>query len=146
VLQVVWQLDPPQTYAPQLCVAGCVQAPEPLQCDAGWYVEPVHEAAAPHDALAAASWQPPAPLQVPVLPHGGAAAHCPAGAAAPAAMSVHVPALPVRLHAAHVPHDAALQQTPSVQKPLPHSWPAPQAAPDAFFATQAPGALPLPVQ
>jgi hypothetical protein len=145
-VQLVWQLDALQTYAPQLCDAGWVHAPEPLQCDAGWNVEPAHDAPAPHDTLAAASWQPPAPLQAPVLPHGGAAAHCPDGAGLPAAMSVHLPALPARLQALHVPHDAALQQTPSVQKSLLHSWAAPQVAPGAFLSTQVPGAVPAPVQ
>jgi hypothetical protein len=144
--QLVRQVDPLQTYAPQLCDAGWVHAPEPLQRDAGWNVEPVHDAPAPHVAVAAATWQPPEPLQAPVLPHGGAAAHCPAGAGLPAATSVHVPTLPARLHAAHVPQDAALQQTPSVQKLLLHSWAPPQVAPAAFFATQLPAAALVPVQ
>ena len=71
-MQLVRQLDPLQTYAPQLCDGGWVQVPEPLQCDAGWnVVELGHDAPAPHDTLDAASWQPPAPLHAPVLPHGG---------------------------------------------------------------------------
>ena len=135
-----------QTYAPQLCVPGWVHVPEPLQCDAGWWVDPVHEAPAPHDTLAAVCWQSPEPLQAPVLPHGGAAVHWPAGAVPPAGMLVHVPALPVRLQDSHFPHDPALQQTPSVQNSLLHSLAAPQAAPSVFFATQVPAALPLPVQ
>ena len=135
-----------QTYAPQLCDPGWVHAPEPLQCDAGWSVEPAHEAPAPHDALVPATWQAPAPLQAAVAPHGGAATHWPDGAGVPAGMSAHVPTLPARLQAPHVPQDAALQQTPSVQKALLHSRPAPQAAPDAFFATQVPATVPAPVQ
>ena len=145
-MQLVSQVDPPQTNAPQLCDVAWVHAPEPLQCDAGWNVDPVHDGAAPQVALAADSWQAPAPLQAPVLPHGGAAAHCPAGAALPAGISVHVPALPARLQALHVPHDAALQQTPSVQKLLLHSRAAPQVAPADFFATQVPAAALVPVQ
>ena len=145
-MQVVRQLDPPQTYAPQLCVAGWVHALTPSQCDAGWNVDPEHEAPAPHDALAGVFWQAPAPLQAPVLPHGGAAAHWPAGAGAPDGKFVHVPALPARLQDSHVPHEPALQQTPSVQNSLLHSFAAPQAAPSAFFATQVPAVLPLPVQ
>ena len=35
-VQLARQLAPPQTYAPQLWVAGCVQAPAPLQWPAGW--------------------------------------------------------------------------------------------------------------
>jgi hypothetical protein len=137
----VRQLDPPQTYAPQLTVPGWVHVPEPLQCDAGWYVDAVHDAPAPHGALLAASWQPPLPLHAPVLPHGGLAAHWPAGAPVPAGMSAHVPGLLVRLHALHVPQLPALQQTPSVQKSLLHWFAAPHAAPSAFFATHVPGAL-----
>jgi hypothetical protein len=145
-VQVVRQLDPLQTYAPQLCVAGCVHALTPSQWEAGWNVDPAHEAPAPHDALTAGFWQAPAPLHAPVLPHGGPAGHCPAGALVPAGMLVHVPALPVRLQDSHVPHDPALQQTPSVQNSLPHSCAAPQLAPTVFFATQVPAVLPLPVQ
>ena len=135
-----------QTYAPQLCVPGWVHALTPSQCDAGCKVDPEHEAPAPHDALTAGFWQAPAPLQAPVLPHGGAAGHCPAGAVVPAGMLVHVPAVPDRLQDSHVPHVPALQQTPSVQNSLPHSCAAPQPAPSAFFATQVPSVLPLPVQ
>ena len=122
-----------------------LHAPAPEQNEAGWTIDPLHDAARPHDTLAAAFWQPPAPSQAPVLPHGGAAAHCPDGAAPPAGTAVHVPALPVRLQAAHIPHDAALQQTPSAQNSLLHSRAAPQVEPSAFFATQVP-AVPLPVQ
>ncbi len=146
LVQVVRQLAPLQTYAPQLCVAGWVHALTPSQCDAGWNVDPVHEAPAPHDALTAGFWQAPAPLQAPVLPHGAAAGHCPAGAVMPTGMLVHVPALLDRLQDWHVPHAPALQQTPSVQNSLLHSCAAPQLAPSAFFATQLPAVLPLPVQ
>ena len=35
-VQAVRHEAAPQTYAPQLWVAGCVHAPAPLHCDAGW--------------------------------------------------------------------------------------------------------------
>jgi hypothetical protein len=49
----------PQTYDPQLAVSAWLHAPVPEQNDAGWNVDPLHDAARPHDTLAAASWQPP---------------------------------------------------------------------------------------
>jgi hypothetical protein len=108
----------------------------PLQCDTGWYVEPEHETAAPQTSVAAPCWQPPLPLQAPVLPHGGLAAHCPGGAVTPAATLAHIPGLPARLHARQVPQLPALQQTPSTQLPLVHSPPALHVAPSACLATQ----------
>jgi hypothetical protein len=88
-----------QTYTSQLCAVVWLQVPAPEQNDAGWNVDPLHDAARPHEAEAAASWQPPVPSQAPVLPQGGAAGHWPAGAAAPAEMLAHIPRLPARLHA-----------------------------------------------
>jgi hypothetical protein len=92
--------------------------------------------AAPQTTVAAACWQAPLPLQAPVSPHGGSAAHCPGGALAPAGMLAHIPRLPARLHALHVPQLPALQQTPSTQAPLVHSRPAAQASPSACLLTQ----------
>ena len=108
----------------------------PLQCDTGWYVDPEHEAAAPQTTEAAPCWQPPLPLQAPVLPHGGAAAHWPDGAVTPAPMLAHVPRLPARLHARHVPQLAALQHTPSTQLPPAQSPPSLHVAPSPCLATQ----------
>ena len=78
-----------------------MHAPLPEQNDAAWNVVPVHDIARPHDTVDAVCWQAPAPLQAPVLPHGGDTRHCPEGAAAPAAMFAHIPRLPVMLHAWH---------------------------------------------
>jgi hypothetical protein len=75
----------------------------------------------PHEVVIGAFWQAPAPLHRPVLPQGALAdgAHCPVGAASPAAMFVQVPALPVTLQDWQVPQAADAQQTPSTQvRPL----------------------------
>jgi hypothetical protein len=53
---------------------GAAQPPLPLQCETGVKVEPV-QVAVPHETLVVACWQAPAPLQAPVLPQGGFAAH-----------------------------------------------------------------------
>ena len=142
-VQLVWQvLLVPQTYAPQVAAAVWLHAPAPEQNEAGWTIEPLHDAARPHDTLAAASWQPPAPLHAPVLPHGGAAAHCPAGAAVAAGMSAHIPTLPVRLHARHVPQLGLPQQTPSTQLPLMHWLATVHCTPFGFSAQLRLGAVP----
>jgi hypothetical protein len=67
----------------------------------------------------AACWQAPEPLQAPVFPQGGAAAHCPLGAGTPAGIGAHEP-WPLTLQAWQVGHVALPQHTPSVQKPLMH--------------------------
>ena len=67
----------------------------------------------------------PSSLQVP----GAVAVQRPRGSEIPAATKLHTPADPGRLQAWQVPQLADSQQTPSVQKPLAHSLPAPQATP-----------------
>jgi hypothetical protein len=85
--------------------------------------------------------QPLAPLQVPVLPHGGLAVHCPAGAGVPAASGVHVPgAVPAQV--SHVPQVAVPQQTPLTQLPLMHWFAAVQARPFGLSAQLRLGAVP----
>jgi len=54
-----------------------------------------------------------------------------------AAIAEQVPTV-LRLHAWQVPQLLALQQTPSVQKPLPHSSSAAQVVASAFLGLQAP--------
>jgi hypothetical protein len=54
-----------------------------------------------------------------------------------AAIAEQVPRL-LRLHDWQVPQAFALQQTPSVQKPLPHSSSAPQVFARAFRGVQTP--------
>ena len=67
-LQLVRHADAPQTYGLQLSVAAGAQPPEPLQCDTGWYVVPMHEAE-PQVTEAGCCAQAPLPSQTPVLPH-----------------------------------------------------------------------------
>jgi len=100
----------------------------------------MHDSPAPHETLAAACVQPLAPLQVPVLPHGGLAVHCPAGAVVPAASAVHVPG-EVPLQVWHVPQLGLPQQTPFTQLLLVHSFAAPHAVPFVFLATQLPAVV-----
>ena len=131
-----------QTYAPQVVATDWMHMPLPEQNDAGCNIDPLHDAARPHDTLAAASWQPPAPLQAPVLPHGGAAAHCPDGARVSAGMFAHTPALPDRLHTWHVPQLGLPQQTPSTQLPLMHWLATVHCTPFGFSAQLRLGAVP----
>jgi hypothetical protein len=130
------------TYEPQPVVAVWLHAPLPEQNDIGWNVVPLHAMDRPHDMVDAACWQPPAPLHTPVLPHGGDAGHCPAGAVAPAGMNPHIPGLPVVLHAWHVGQLALPQQTPSTQLPLMHALPAEHVRPFGFNAQLRLGAAP----
>ena len=130
------------TYAPQPVVAVWLHAPLPEQNDAGWNVVPLHAMDRPHDTVDAACWQPPAPLQTPVLPHGGDAGHCPGGGTAPAAMNAHIPGLPAVLHAWQVGQLALPQQTPSTQLPLMHWLPAAHVRPFGFNAQLRLGAVP----
>ena len=54
--------------------AAVAQVPLPLQNAAAVSVDPEH-VCVPHDAVVAAIVHAPAPLQSPVLPHGGLAVH-----------------------------------------------------------------------
>ena len=91
------------------------------------------------------SVQPLAPLQVPVLPHGGLAGHWPLGAGVPVPSGVQVPG-DVPLQVSQVPQLALPQQTPLTQAPLAHWLLPPQPAPFPFLETQVPAVLALPVQ
>lgn len=82
----------------QLDDVGAAQPPLPLQCEMGVYVEPEHDTV-PHATPVPATWHAPAPLQAPVLPHGGLGAHSPCGSAASRATLVQLPALPATLQA-----------------------------------------------
>ena len=117
-------------------MAAWLHVPVPVQVEAGWSVVPLQDRARPHDTEAAACVQPPEPLQVPVLPQGGLAAHCPDGAAVPAASGVHVPG--VALQVWQVPQlvlPAGMpQQKPSMQLPLMHWLAAVHAVPFGFSA------------
>jgi hypothetical protein len=80
----------------------------------GVKVDPAQEAV-PQETPVDACWQAPAPLQAPVLPQGGLAAHRLWGSATPSGTLVQLPALPETLHAWQVEQAVALQQTPSTQ-------------------------------
>ena len=122
---------------PQVVAAVWLHMPVPVQVDAGCSIDPVQDRPRPHDTEAAACVQPLAPLQVPVLPQGGLAAHWPAGAAVPAASGVQVPG-DDPLQVWQVPQlvlpAGRLQQKPSTQLPLMHWLAAVHAMPFGFSA------------
>lgn len=104
----------------------------PLQFEVGVYVDPVQDSM-PHDTDVDASWQPPAPLQAPVLPQGGFAAQRPIVSALPSGTNAQLPALAPTLQAWQSEHPLLTQQTPSTQKrPVKHSLVAAQAWPGRF--------------
>jgi hypothetical protein len=140
-LQLVRQPEGIQVKAPQSTVAGREQLPAPEQKAVGWKTEPEQKAAL-HEVLLGSCRQAPAPLQVPVLPQVAPVGHPPCGSGALLATLAQVP-LPLMAHDWQVPQLADPQQTPSVQKPVPHSLAEPQAEPAGFLARQLP---PSPVQ
>jgi hypothetical protein len=108
----------------------------PLQRETGVNVEPEQDAV-PHETVVAASAQAPAPLQAPVLPHGGAGVQRFPGSVTPTGTLAQLPALVPTLHAWHSPHALVLQQTPLVQKlSVRHSLVAAQGWPRRFLLPQ----------
>ena len=105
----------------------------------------MHDTASPQGTVAAACWQPPAPLQVPVLPQGGLAAHWPAGAGVPTPSGVHIPGV-APLQVWQVPQLVLPlgrpQQTPLTQLPLMHWLAVVQAWPVGLSAQLRLGAVP----
>jgi len=95
---------------------------------------PIGQVGGEHCVPASYSWQPPAPLQKPLVAHDTApwSRHWPEGSRPPAAMGVQVPALPASAHDTHAPVHAVRQQTPWAQTPLEHSLPSPHTAPGGF--------------
>jgi hypothetical protein len=75
------------------------------------------------------------PSQAPVCPQLWAplSAHLPLGSAFPKAVKVQMPIEPTWLQEVHEPVQAPSQQTPSTQKPVPHSSLLAQAAPTNFL-------------
>jgi hypothetical protein len=135
VLHVVLQLVvEPQRYGAQLPGETVEQAPPPVHEAVGVKVVPL-QLAAPQVTAVEACWQPPMPLQAPVLPQTPFEAHCPAGAAAPAEIEAQLPR-PLMLQAWQVPQGPEPQQTPSVQKPLMHWLPLPVHAWPLGFKAQ----------
>jgi hypothetical protein len=114
----------------QLSVAAVTQLPVPLQWDGGWYVVPEHDAE-PQLTVLGCCAQAPLSLHRPVLPHVPFAAHSESDL--PAMTFAQVPAL---LHALQAPQLPTLQQTPSVQKPLPHSLADEQGLPSPVWLMQ----------
>ena len=99
-------------------------------------VDPEQEAV-PHETEVAASAQAPAPLQAPVLPHGGLGVQRLIGSAVPTGTLAQLPALVPTLHAWHSPHELVVQQTPLVQKlSVRHSLVAAQGWPRRFLLPQ----------
>jgi hypothetical protein len=79
--------------------------------------------------------QPPLPSHFPSSPHvaAGCIAHADgARGMSPAGRLTHVPTEPAAAQVLQPSAQAALQQTPSAQKPLPHSALQPQAVPSVF--------------
>jgi hypothetical protein len=91
--------------------------------------------ALPHWTEVAACWQAPAPSQAAVLPQGGLAAQRAWGSVAPAVTLTQTPLAPQTWQVGQL---ATPQQTPSTQLLVPHSWAAPQAAPELFLGRQLP--------
>jgi hypothetical protein len=113
--QVARQVVPLQRYGVQLEDVAGKQAPVPLQCEVGVYVDPVHDCV-PHETVVAASWQPAAPLQNPVLPQGGLAAQRFIVSGLPSGTFAQLPGLAPTLHDIHSGHALLTQQTLSTQK------------------------------
>jgi hypothetical protein len=91
----------------------------------------------PHDTVAAASWQAPAPLHMPVLPQGGFGVQRPIVSGLPVGTKVQRPALVPTLHAWQSEQELVPQQTPSTQKlPVRQSLVALQAWPRRFLLPQ----------
>ena len=90
----------------------------------------------PHDVLTEAWLQAPVPSQLPVLPQVPLAAQPVEGVPAATLAQVPVPAP----QAWQVGQAATPQQTPSVQKPVPHSLAEAQDWPDPFLGMQLPPA------
>ena len=119
-VQVVLQAVAPQMNGVQLVVVAAGQVPVPVQVAAA-VATPLAQLAARQAVVAGATAQAPAPLQVPVLPQGGAATQ--RASASPVTVLAQVPAVPPVLAAEQpmqVPVQAVLQQTPSTQKPEVH--------------------------
>jgi hypothetical protein len=112
-----------------------VHVPDPLHEPPMVRLPPEHDTA-PHEVPAWACSHTPPAAQLPSLPQGGLATHCPAGATEPAMRFAHVPfATPVSaiVHAWQVPVHGELQQIwlpgGPTQLPFRHCEPAVQGWP-----------------
>jgi hypothetical protein len=92
----------------------------PVQCETGVNVDAM-QVCVPHDTVVAASWQPPAPLQKPVLPQGGFAVQRFIVSGAPTGIFAQLPGFAPALHDWHSGQELLTQQTPSRQvRPVRH--------------------------
>jgi hypothetical protein len=117
-------------------VAAAEQLPPPEQDAACTNSEPEQVAGAQLVLLETCP-QLPAPSHRPLLPQVPLAPHWPLGAGDPEPMGAQAP-VPEMLQAWQLPQPLLEQQTPSMQLPLPHSWPVPQVVPRTFLAAQLP--------
>jgi len=116
VVHELVQAVAPQMNGAQLAAVAVGQAPAPLQVAAAVAIPP-EQLAARQLVVVGARAQVPLPLQVPVLPQGGAATQ--RESAAPAVVLAQVPlAAPVLAleQAVQAPVQAVLQQNPSTQE------------------------------
>jgi hypothetical protein len=134
----------PHRYGKQFCRPGERQAPAALHWPGKVSVEPA-QVAAMHRVPTAYLRQPPAPSQVPSVPHapGPPSAHWPSGSL-PAGTLVQVPRLPGTAQDRQLPVHMVAQQTPCWQNPALQSASLPQvppggARPQLLFVHTLPG-------
>jgi hypothetical protein len=140
-VQLVLQAVAPQRYWPHDMVVAVAQVPAPEQNVASVPVPPAEvpvQDGFPHWTVVGCCWQAPPPLQAPVLPQVPFAPQRACGSVMLLATLAQVPRLPATLQAMQVPQELLPQQTPSTQKPLPHSWLERQATPPALTGRQLP--------
>jgi hypothetical protein len=109
-----------QVYLPHAMAVAARQTPAPSQVRTDRPVVAFMHVAAPHCVPSACFRQPPAPSQVPSLPHVDAAAtgqNDATSGGSPSPIGEHVPTLPVSEHDEQAPAQALLQQTLATQYP-----------------------------
>jgi hypothetical protein len=133
--QVSRQAPPAQAKGAQSITAPAPHSPCPLQVLAKRRRIPASQTGGPHSVPTGYSAQDPLPSQAPVWPQLWAprSAHLPLGSAFPEAVRVQMPMEPIWLQEVHEPVHSPSQQTPSTQKPVPHSSALAQAAPTNFL-------------
>jgi hypothetical protein len=128
--QRLMQAPSAQRNGSQFCTPGGRQLPTPLQPPAVFSRSPLHDGA---EQMVSAAYraQPPIPSQAPVVPQVAATStlQMPCGSETPASVGQQVPRRSCWLQLTQAASQAMLQQTPSVQKPEPHSLSPLQTAP-----------------
>jgi hypothetical protein len=130
---VVRQVASAQAYGAQCTTADTTHVPLPSHVLSGASVAPTH-AAAPQAVPLSYLAHAPAPLHSPLVPQevGPESTHRAWGSRAPPGDATQNPSRPGRLHCMHPLSHAVEQQTPSTQKPDPHSDPAAHFMPKAL--------------